>query len=99
MLQDLLRGDYQSVYDNFMIRYGLNGDYELCSKLKKKLEKIDRDVRFENKQQEGLYKLQIIYRYFFTESLGINLTFDMLQMQKGNPEISRCMEELVEGEE
>ena len=49
MIYDLLRGNYRSVLDHFMVRYSLTGNYHLSYKFMQELKKIDKKLTFKNR--------------------------------------------------
>lgn len=42
MIADLLKGDYQSVFEHFMMRYSLSSDFDMAAKFRKRLSKVDK---------------------------------------------------------
>ena len=46
VVQDLLRGDYESVLRDFQVRYALTTDFDLNAKFQKELSKIDKELKF-----------------------------------------------------
>lgn len=69
MIYDLLQGNYQSVFEHFMMRYSLASDFDMAAKFNKQLKAVDKDFKFRTKQEEYLYKLKVANNFFFTEGI------------------------------
>lgn len=50
MIFDLLRGNYQAVFEHFMMRYSLASDFDMAAKFYKQLKKVDKDLKFKTKE-------------------------------------------------
>ena len=99
VIGDLLRGDYQSVFDHFMVRYALTGSYDLSTKFMMELRRIDEDLSFRNKDEEALYKLKLAVNFFFTESHTPMLSSSELEAGKVNAEVEQLMQSMAKEEE
>jgi len=49
VINDLLKGNYESVLDDFLVRYTLTGNYDLTTKYKYALQDVDRTMEFHSK--------------------------------------------------
>ena len=73
MIRDLMKGDYQSVLDHFLMRYSLPSDFDLSARFHKQLVKTDKNLTFKNEQEKALYKLKQANNFFFQETMGRSL--------------------------
>lgn len=49
IINDLLKGDYQSVLDDFLVRYSLPADFDLNRKFLLALKNVDKTLTFHSK--------------------------------------------------
>ena len=88
MINDLLKRNYQSVFDDFLVRYSLPSNYDLATKFHYELDKIDKTLKFKNKQEEALYKLKFASSFFFTESFTPPYSYKYLHFPKMHVEVA-----------
>ena len=79
VISDLLKGDYQSVFDHFMVRFALTGNFDLSTKFMMELRKIDETLSFRSKEEESLYKLKELQEAMET----INTVIKSIDERKG----------------
>lgn len=100
MVVDLIKGDYQSVLDHFLMRYSLPSDFDVASKFHKAMAKADKDLKFKTKNDEAVYKLKLAKFFFFTEGLTKPLNKDCFEIYKENITVAANLDNaLFEGEQ
>jgi hypothetical protein len=93
MISDLMRGDYQSVFDHFLMRYSLSSDFDLAARFQIELKKADKELKFNNQQEEALYKLKLANNFFLAESHGKSLKRVFLTKTKCNLGVISTLED------
>lgn len=84
MIKDLLKGDYQSVLDHFLMRYSLASDFDLAARFQKQLSSTDKHLQFKSEQEKALYKLKQANNFFFIETYGQVFDRKLLKRSKLN---------------
>lgn len=82
VFRDLLSGNYESVFNDFLLRYQLAGQFESSTNFAEKLTEVDKNFTFLSKNEEALYKLKLANQFFFRDSLPPTLNETCFDLYK-----------------